>query len=332
MIFNFRHERERSDEITQRIIEHNELSQGWGGGVDCNLDLREPGFIDNCVEYYGLERTNIPSNLTRITAFTDKDVIVTPHLPEYGRLSIHIVQGDFPHCYRYEQKDDSHQNHRIQLIESIGLNNENEISIYNADLVGYRTALQYLRYPILPIPEFDNIFLDIVKDFAADPHQRRTASSLEEFLASLVNGVTSALTESLRNIWPAGGEISFENLCERVLVSNGYEIVRRHWYDGQGGDVDMVCKRSRDELSVFKGREDLLYVQVKKHDGETDETAVSQLIQMMGSDSKADGCVMSLADSFTCKARKLAKNNGIVLLNKNEICSLLLPLLADFVE
>ena len=330
MIFNFRHERIRTEEITHRILEHSELSQGWGGGVDCNLDLREPGFIENCVDYYELMRTNIPSNLTRITAFTDGDVIVTPHLPEYGRLSIHIVQGDFPDCYHYEQNDDSHQNHRIQLNQSIGLNNE--ISIYHADLVEYHTALRYLRYPILPIPEFDDIFLDIVKNFAEDPHQRREASSLEEFLVNLVNCVTSALTKNLRNIWPAGGEISFENLCERVLVSNGYEIVRHHWYDGQGGDVDMVCKRSRDELSVFKGREDLLYVQVKKHEDKTDETAVNQLIQMMGSDSKADGCVMSLADSFTCEARILAENNGIVLLDKNAICSLLLPLLANFVE
>ena len=329
MIYNFRHEKTLSDEITQRLKEHNELSQGWGGGVDCNLDLRKPDFVENCVAYHELKRTNVPSNLTRISALTDGDLIVTPHLPKEGRLSIHIVKGDFPNCYRYDKNDDSHQNHRILVKQSIGLGNE--INIYNKDLIRYRTALRRLQYPVLEIPEFGEFF-DIVEKFPRDPNKRSDASSLEQYLANLVNDITAALTENLRNIWPAGGEISFENLCERVLVSNGYKIVRRHWYDRQRGDVDLVCQRSRDELSVFKGREDLLYVQVKKHRDQTDEEAVNQLLRMMNPDSKADGCVMSLADGFTDDAKSLAKNNGIVLLNKNQICSLLLPLLADFVE
>ena len=329
MIYNFRHEKTLSEKITQRIIQHGELSQGWGGGTVINLDLRKPGFIENCVAYHELERTNIPSNLTRISAFTDGDLIVTPHLPEKGRLSIHIVKGDFPHCYRYDENDDSHQNHRILVKQSIGL--ENVISIHNRDLVWYHSALRSLQLPVIAIPQFD-LFLDIVKEFTDDPEKRRDASSLEQYLAKLANLVTLALTENLRNLWPAGGEISFESLCERVLVSNGYKILRRRWFDRQSGDVDLVCQRSRDELSVFKGREDLLYVQVKKHRGQTDEEAVNQLLRMMDSDSKADGCVMSLADGFTDDAKSLAKNNGIVLLNKNQICALLLPLLADFVE
>ena len=330
MIYNFRHDKDRSEEIIQRIIEHNQLSQGWGGGVDCSLDLRNPDFIENCVEYYELTRTNIPSNLTRISALKDGDLIVTPHLPEWGNLSIHVVNGDFPDCYRYDENDDSDQNHRILVNQSIGL--DNEISIYSEDLIRYRTALRSLQYPVLAIPQFDDLFSDIVDKFVGDPNQSLNAATLEQFLANRAEDVTLALTENLRNIWPAGGEISFENLCERVLVSNGYKIVRRNWYDGEGGDVDLVCQRSRDELSVFRGREDLLYVQVKRHEGQTDEEAVNQLLRMMNPDSKADGCVMSLADDFTDDAIRLARNNGIALLNKKEIISLLLRLLAEFVE
>ncbi len=332
MIYNFRHDKTLSQEITQRLNEHNELSQGWGGGVDPNhdLDLQNPGFVENCVAYHELERTNVPSNLTRISALTDGDLIVTPHLPHYNSVSIHIVEGDFPNCYRYDENDDTHQNHRILVNQSIGL--DNEINLLNADLIGYRTALRHLQYPVLAIPQFEDLFLEIVQNFADDPDQRRDASSLEQYLADLVDDVIAVLTENLRNIWPAGGEISFENLCERVLVSNGYKIVRRNWFDNQGGDVDLVCQRTCDELSAFKGREDLLYVQVKRHEGQTDEEAVNQLLQMMNLDPKADGCVMSSADGFTDVATNLAENNGIVLLNKNQICALLLPLLADFVE
>ena len=282
------------------------------------------------MKFYNLKRTNLPSNLTRISEFEDGDFVVTPHLPEYGKLSIHIVDRNFPDCYRFEPNDKSHQNHRIKLKRSIGL--DGEISIRHESFVNYHALLRYLRYPVLPIPQFHNIFLSIVQDFDDDRNQKYGTSTLEEYLFTLAEKVNSALIENLRKISPAGGEISFEKLCERLLKSNGYEIVRHNWFDKQGGDVDIVCKRSRDELSIFEGGESLLYVQVKKHSRQTDANAVEQLIRMMEGDSKASGCVMSSADNFSREAMELAENNGIVLLDKKAICSLLLPLLSDFIE
>ncbi len=165
MIYNFRHDRTFSEEITQRIIEHNELSQGWGGGVDPNhdLDLLNPEFVENCVEYYNLQGARIPNNLTMITEFMDGDLIVTPHLPQFDSVSIHVVNGDFPKCYRYDENDDTHQNHRILVNQSIGL--DNEICLSNANLVEYRTALRSLRLPVMAIPQFEELFLEIIQEF-----------------------------------------------------------------------------------------------------------------------------------------------------------------------
>ena len=92
--------------------------------------------------------------------FHDGDVLVTPHLPEYGQVSIHFVNGNFPDCYNYVPGDDSYLNHRISLHRSVGL--DREISMRNLILLPWYAKLQALRLPVLPNPEFEGIFLDIV--------------------------------------------------------------------------------------------------------------------------------------------------------------------------
>lgn len=70
-------------------------------------------------------------------------------------------------------------------------------------------------------------------------------------------------------------------------------------------------------------------MQVKKHTGMTDMQAVKQVLIYMAKYPEADGCVMSLADDFTPDAKQLADQQGIVLLNGEKICELLLKTLAN---
>ena len=67
---------------------------------------------------------------------------------------------------------------------------------------------------------------------------------------------------------------------------------------------------------------------MKKHTGTTDRHAVEQLLPMMRQEPNAEGCVMSLADSFSEEAEELAQNHGILLMGGDEICRLLLDELA----
>ena len=323
MIYNIRHARNLTQAIVNRIQEENQLSQGWGGGGEVNLDLRNDGFIENTRIYHELATNRIPSNLTRMRAFHDGDVLVTPHLPEYGRVSIHFVKGNFPECYSYVPDDSSHQNHRISLQKSVGL--YREISIKNLMLLPWYTQLGALRLPVLPISDFAGIFFNIVHAMDADPARKYPTSELDEFFTDLKVRVVSIVAARLGEIPPAGrNRISFESVCERLLLSAGYEIVGGNLYDGQGGDVDLICRRPRRDMSVFEGGDVTLYVQVKRHEGQTSEEAVQQVINMIQANPQADGCVMSLADDYTLEAKILAEGNGIVLLNQDEICSLIL--------
>ena len=323
MIYNIRHDRNLTGAIVNRIQEENQLSQGWGGGGEVNLDLRQDGFIENTKDYHELATNRIPSNLTRMRTFQDGDVLVTPHLPECGQVSIHFVNGNFPDCYSYVPDDNSHQNHRISLQNSVGL--DREISINNLMLLPWYTQLRALRLPVLPISEFAGIFLNIVHAMNADSAKEYPTSKLDEFFTDLKHNVVSTVATRLREIPPAGRNIvSFESVCERLLLSAGYETVGGNLYDGQGGDVDLICRRSRRDMSIFEGGDVTLYVQVKRHVGQTPEKAVQQVINMIQANPQADGCVMSLADDYTTEAKILAEGNGIVLLNKDEICSLIL--------
>jgi predicted ATPase len=161
MIYNFRFDRDALVEILRRLCEGNFLSQGWGGG-DNNLDisrLSKELFIRHCQEYYGL-KSNTPRNLSKIYDFKNGDILVTPHLPEPGKVSLHIVEGDFPACYYYLEHDDSHLNHRIKIRKSYGI--DGSISIDNFELALWRSKLQSLRLPILPIEKYESIFQKLI--------------------------------------------------------------------------------------------------------------------------------------------------------------------------
>lgn len=326
MIYNFRHDGTRTEEVLARIRHDNQLSQGWGGGTGANppLDLCNEDFVNRTVSHYGLRGTHIPSNLTRMREFKDGDILVVPHLPEYGTVSIHIVNGDFPDCYCYDEFDDTHQNHRIELESSFGLNGR--VSIYNEELFAWYARLKSWQYPVVEIPQFDETFSHIVEVLRADELRHFNPSGLNDFLNNCFERIENVLTEKLRSMPASGGAVSFEGLCVRLLEAEGYEIVARNQYDRQGGDVDLVCKRSRQDTSIFESGDVTLFVQIKKHEGTTNEEAVNQVIQML--EPEAHGCVMSAADGFTPEARRLANANRIVLLDRHEICGLLMSLLS----
>ncbi len=153
MLFNFRFDQKSTPKIMARLRDEQQMSQGWGGG-DVNLDIRRPDFVQACLERYRADEMNStrkPSNLLRMRSFKDGDLLATPHLPERGKVSVHAVDGDFPACYHYEQSDEDHLNHRIRVKHSYGL--DGNISIYNSALSAWYAKLQWLRLPVLPIPE-----------------------------------------------------------------------------------------------------------------------------------------------------------------------------------
>jgi len=320
MIYNFRFDRDHRETVLRLLQNSQVLSQGWGGGTEANLSLDSDRFRQKTVERYGMDTTHIPTNLTKIRNFTDGTLLVTPHLPQNGTVSIHEVDGDYPACYSYVENDETNLNHRIHIRESWGL--EGNVSTDTWRLAPWKAKLPWLRYPVLPIEQYESHFREIVNELRNKPEQEFGSSDLERYLQDLSEGLVEETQTRLERIIPSGSGISFEEVCRLLLTSAGYEVEREHQYDGKGGDVDFVLRRS--DVSPFEMEETLLFVQVKKHSGETGRGAVQQVLRMMKQEPDANGCVVTLADEFTDDARTLAENNGIALINGPTACRLLI--------
>ena|SRR5579859_2069254 len=324
MIYNFRYDRGERRTVIERILKESVMCQGWGGGEQ-NLDLRREPFVQECLAAYkndGMNSSRIPTNLQRIRQFRDGDLLVVPNLPEDQKVSVVLVDGDFPQCYEWK-RDETHLNHRIRLKKkSYGL--EGNISIYNVILTGWYAKLQWLRLPVLPIPDHQAAFERLISEIEKEPKAIFAESKLDEYLGQMLKDIMDDLVQKLRKINPASGPISFEAVCERLVRAAGYDVIGKHGYDKQGGDFDLRCSRSRTSVSPFESGDVNLYIQAKKYEGTTDELAVQQLLKMMKNDQTAEGCVMSLGDDYSSKASELAKQNDIVLMNGRDICQLLL--------
>lgn len=328
MLYNFRVDREQRSTITERIKKDSVLSQGWGGGDDGGLSLFEIDNFKSRVQLrYDLKTTRIPTNLMKIRNFKDSDIIIVPHIPVDGTFSIHVVDGDFPNCYNYLENDDTHLNHTIKLRESYGL--EGNLSLYNAHIAAWKGKLQWMRLPILPINKFKSDFDELINELRDDPEKAFQKSDLQEYLEKLQNESLDFIKNSLEKISPSGGEINFEAVCEIILANQGYSIAKRNMYDGEGGDVDLVCIKDRSNISPFEEGEETLFVQIKKHKGTSNKEGIDQLLNMMKKTTGANGCLMSLADDFTNNAIEIAEKEGIVLIDGRTISELLMSVMID---
>ena len=127
---------------------------------------------------------------------------------------------------------------------------------------------------------------------------------------------------------------TFEKIIEDLFIKNGYTKVRNNYYDGSGGDVDLVFKAFNTGslmYDIFKMYDDdispEIYIQAKKKNGKdlNDIDGINQLIQIAQKDNKPKVLILiNLTDDFTLDAKALAEQFGVVLLNGKAFASLLL--------
>jgi hypothetical protein len=321
MLYNFRIDQKQTAEIIARLQTEKALSQGWGGaGTD--LNLRDPDFVQRVRDNYSMRSTRRPTNLTRIRQFKNGDKLIIPHLPQWHKVTICEVDGDYPACYVYVPNDDTHLNHRIRVKRVLGL--DGNVDMRSLPLVAWYGKLPYLRLPVLAIPQYESAVDEILTQLGGNPAQVYESSTLTAYLEEQIEQTISALTERLYNAPASAGAFSFEAVCRHVVEQHGYVYEGGSRYDRQGGDVDLRFVRERTDASPFETGDARLVVQVKKHRGVTDEYAVEQVSKIIGDERDTLGCVMSLADEFSEAASKLAEERGIQLMNGDQICRLLL--------
>ncbi len=321
-IFNFRIDRNNRS-ILQEKLSSNILAMGWGGGNIENLDLRQNGNIHSKFKNVYKDRISIRriNSILKIRQFKDGDIIIIPHMPKNGKFIIGIVNGNFPECYDYDENNKSHLNHKINLKKIYGLNNN--LDIHNVKVHPWYAKLKWMRLPIYPLHRYKDIFLDLIKELENDETSVLNYSKLGEYIDVIRNKVKDNIRNEFKNIDPSNSAINFENICKTVIESFGYELKRKNHHKN-GGDADLIFTMISDEQEQhpFIQTNDHLYVQIKKHTGQTGVEPITQLLKILKEDGvDAQGCAITLG-TFSEEAQALAESNDIILCEGDEFIDL----------
>ena len=129
------------------------------------------------------------------------------------------------------------------------------------------------------------------------------------------------------------GKVLFEDIIGELFTKNGYTLTDNNWYDGEGGDVDLVFECFNRNTLMYNIYEicDVkmphIYVQAKKKTGKDagDIVGVNQLVKMEERipEKNAILMVINLTDEFSDEAKEKADENGIILINGLTFASLL---------
>jgi len=324
MIYNFRIDRDNRELLMGRIKENRQICQGWGGGTEINLDVRNENFVMETKNFHELKSTRIPTNLTYIRNFKNDDLLIVPHLPENGLFMIFVVNGSFPDCYHYQKNDDSYLNHRISFKKSYGLNGN--LDIHNVAVYEWYSQLPWMRLPVFDNSRYQYAFNEIMAVLDDDPDASFAASLFREFLENVKEDVIKNLLAKLGTMSPSKGEISFERLCEDLFIKFGYKVIDRNIFDGKGSDTDLLLnyQSTENDTNPFINEDKRVHVQIKRHSGTTDAEAVNQILAEIEKEPLKEGIVITLAEDFTAKAKELAEDNGILLINGKRLCEILL--------
>ncbi|TFD97071.1 restriction endonuclease [Jeotgalibacillus sp. R-1-5s-1] len=320
MIFNFRIDRTQRDFLKTKLISENIIYQGWGKN-----DLADKQFSVETESYYNLKTKRIPNNLKKIRTFVQGDILIVPHFPSDGCMSILVVEGNYPNNYTWQPGQVRDLNHGIKIKEAYGLNGT--ISIYHYLLVKWYGKLSGMRLPITEMRQMDDIVHKLLGILRQDPDHQFEKSTMTDYLENQTSLLLKTLQDQLYHLDASRSDLSFEKVCENLIEQYGYECVDRNCYDGKGGDADLIFLKKSDQGSPFETGDSYLFVQIKKHRGETDEQAIRQLTQIMQSKleyAPANACAITLADTFSPAAQSLADDTGIKTITGPELCRLLI--------
>jgi hypothetical protein len=139
--------------------------------------------------------------------------------------------------------------------------------------------------------------------------------------------VYKQVLEKLRAFPPS----KLEEIVEGLFLRAKFEVQRRQWYDRCGGDVDRVFTLELaipPLLDLIGGIAITLQlnVQVKQKTGidQGDICGVEQLLKMRTNAANEYSILISTADSFTDGCRKLAAENGVILIDGIKFAEIIL--------
>lgn len=324
--------------IRKELIVQKKLRQGWGT-YDMRVDQGYEAYKAGWQAHWEKDLTDDHmkprySNIAIMTEIKPGDYIVIPKVSlenDYVCRSFVIAKckKEYQFSVLEEAKDFGHYI-EVENVFSCGYDKNLFSQTISSKFIAYQSPLNRVK---------NNDFIAAV-DELVNMHDKEPVVFEKESvdLLDMVNSATrgvrkvylEAIVDALRNL----KNHKFEDIISELFKKNGYEVTDKNWFDGQGGDVDIVFEAFNENTLMHNIYEicDIekphIYVQAKKKTGTDygDVVGVEQLIQMENKipEQNAILIVINLTDQFTEEAKKKAKENGIILIDGMTFASLLI--------
>ena len=323
-------------DILKELILGN-LRQGWGT-FGMAINQPENMFIDAWKSEWDTQLSDETmksryNNLKIMTEIQKGDIIVIPKISlNSDEVCRQFVISRCTETYRFEVlKSMEDFGHIIQV--------ENILSCrYDMDEASGEIAAKFRAYqsPLNRVGNsvFQNAVTKLIKKHETNPKsfEEEDRNEIYKVSSSVVDARTEYLS-SIVSVLQNWDNKKFEYIIQELFEMNGYKKVVNNWYDGKGGDVDIIFKSFKDDSlmdHIFMLSENVeepeIFVQAKKKVGIdlNDINAVNQLVSML---SKVDNhpilIVINLTEEFTKDAKEAAEQNGVILINGIQFASLL---------
>lgn len=323
--------------LRNELLNEKRLRQGWGT-FDMQLDAGEDSFVNAWKKHWGVTDSEEYmkkkyDNLTTMLEIKSGDYIIIPKLSlkddyvcrsfvvarcksEY-RFSVLERVGDFGH---YIEIDD---------IFSCSYEWDDNTRTVKSKFNSYQSPLNRVRNS-----EFISAVDNLIKIHKESPtifeaENKDLFSSISTKTRLQRQEYLKYIVETLRNY----GNHELEDVIKTLFEKNGYNCTQRNYYDGKGGDVDIVFE-SFNNNTLMHNIYDIceveiphIYVQAKKKKGIDygDIVGVEQLIQMRHKMLEKNGILMviNLTDEFTQNTIDKAKEHDVILIDGMTFASLL---------
>jgi restriction endonuclease Mrr len=170
------------------------------------------------------------------------------------------------------------------------------------------------------------MFNELINEIENDKVSLLSSSNLGDFVEKIRTEIHDKIRAELEKMSPNNSDISFENVCRKIIESFGYRCIGNN-HHANGGDADLIFTiedvESDSLNNPFIMKEKKLYVQVKRHHGNSGKKAVEQIVKIIKEDKveSVQGCAITLG-VFNEDAEIFAEENEIILINGNELIDL----------
>ena len=323
--------------IRRELVNDHLLRQGWGTygmALDSSYDTFKAGWQAEWEKNLPDETMRARyNNLSIMLEIEPGDYIIVPKVSvEEDYVCRSFVIAKCKKKYRFDVLAEAEDfGHIIEVEDVFSCSYDKNLHAQNikSKFIAYQSPLNRVRSE-----SFKESVDELVRLHAEQPDEFEKDSA--DLISMVSRATASARNQYLEQIKSALQKIDnhkFKDIIGELFIKNGYTLTDNNWYDGEGGDVDLVFECFNRNTLMYNTYEicDVkmphIYVQAKKKTGKDagDIVGVDQLVKMEEQipEKNAILMVINLTDEFSDKAKEKADENGIILINGLTFASLL---------